>query len=336
MTSAGAQGVRKEGSVTTKKENWLIAAKGGKPEWVPSFTEDANVFMPPIWGVDPETGTDFCNVKWVTDDTGEMPDPNWQAMEDVADWRDLIKFPDLSKLDWEQLAADFHGEGYDPDKVDIAMANTAGIFLIPINMMGWVDGLCAIYEDPDELDALTSALTDFLVELIGYFGKHVKPDIIFSGDDIASGDGPFFSREMFQKHYKPYFKKIADAIHEQGALAEFHCCGNNGYLIEEILDMGYDICQLPVPNDSLRADKERFGNRLVITGGWERHGDAGLPGASEEVVRASVRKAIDDFGRDGALIFWDGGIIGSSEDSKQKMAWLMDELHEYGSKVYQQ
>ena len=106
-------------------------------------------------------------------------------------------------------------------------------------------------------------------------------------------------------------------------------------MIEEILDMGYDICQLPVPNDDLRADKERFGNRLVITGGWERHGDAGLPGASEEVVRASVRKAIDDFGSEGGLIFWDGGIIGTSEDSKQKMEWLMDELHEYGSKVYQ-
>ena len=64
----------------TPKENWLIAAKGGKPAWVPSFTEDANVFLPPIWGMDPETGTDFCNVNWVTDDTGEMPDPNWRAM----------------------------------------------------------------------------------------------------------------------------------------------------------------------------------------------------------------------------------------------------------------
>ncbi len=99
--------------------------------------------------------------------------------------------------------------------------------------------------------------------------------------------------------------------------------------------MGYDICQLPVPNDDLRADKKRFGSRLVITGGWERHGDAGLPDASEECVRASVRRAIDDFGADGGLVFWDGGIIGESEDSKNKMRWLMDELHVYGRQVYE-
>ena len=318
----------------TKKENWLIAAKGGKPEWVPSFTEDANMFLPPVWDKN-EEGIDFCNVKWAADEAGEMPDPSWIAMEDIEDWRDIIKFPDLAAIDWQKLADDWrNSDEYDPDKVDICMANTAGIFLIPINMMGWVDGLCQIYENPEELEALVSALTDFLVELIGYMGKYFHPDIIFSGDDVAAGNGPFLSQETFQQLYKPYFKKIADAIHEQGALAEFHCCGDNGYLIEEILDMGYDICQLPVPNDSLRADKERFGNRLVITGGWERHGDAGVPGASEEVVRASVRKAIDDFGAEGGLIFWDGGIIGSSDDSKQKMDWLMDELHDYGSKVY--
>ena len=91
-----------------------------------------------------------------------------------------------------------------------------------------------------------------------------------------------------------------------------------------------------MPNEDLLTDKERFGSKLVITGGWERHGDAGLPDASEECVRASVRKAIDDFGADGGLIFWDGGIIGESEDSKNKMKWLMDELHVYGSQVYQQ
>lgn len=319
----------------TKKENYLIAARGGKPAWVPSFVEDANVFMPPIWEVDEETGTDFCNVKWVFDEYVQMPDANWKAMDDIADWRDVIKFPDLAALDWERLAADFHGDGYDPEKVDIAMANTSGIFLIPVNMLGWVDGLCAIYEDPEELEALVSALTDFLCELIGYFGKYLHPDIVFSGDDIAANDGPLVSKETWTALYKPYFRKIADAIHAQGALAEFHCCGNNGYLIEEILDMGYDICQLPVPNDDLRADKKRFGSRLVITGGWERHGDAGLPDASEECVRASVRKAIDDFGAEGGLIFWDGGIIGESEDSRNKMSWLMDELHVYGRQVYQ-
>lgn len=77
----------------TKKENYLRAARGQRPEWVPSFVEDANVFMPPIWDVDKETGTDFCNVKWVSDEYGQMPDPHWKAMDDIADWRDVVAFP---------------------------------------------------------------------------------------------------------------------------------------------------------------------------------------------------------------------------------------------------
>lgn len=312
-----------------------MAARGEKPEWVPIFGEDANMWMPPFWDeVDPETGTDFLNIKWVENDAGKMPDENWQAMEDITQWREVAKFPDLSKLNWEKIAADFFATA-DADKVNIAMLNTSGLFLIPINMVGWEDGLCAIYEEPDELDAFVSAIADFLIELAGYVGTYLKPDIMFSGDDVASATGPFISHELWVERYKPYFKKVNDAIHAQGALAEFHCCGNCQYLIEEFIDIGTDICQLPMPNEALLEDKKRFGDRLVLTGGWDRTGAAAQSNAPEDVVRESAHIAIDTWGKEGGLIFWDGGIIGSSEDSKRKMDWLYDEVREYGSRVYQ-
>jgi len=134
--------------------------------------------------------------------------------------------------------------------------------------------------------------------------------------------------------YKPYFIKIIDAIHEGGAMAEFHNCGNNQWLIDEYMEIGVDICQLPEPNEDLLRAKEKYGSRLVLTGGWDRHGEGAMPGAPEDVVRKSVRDAIDIYGKDGGLIFWDGGICGTSDDSKQKMAWVLDELAKYGSVVY--
>ena len=320
----------------TKRENYLIAAKGDKPEWVPSFTEDTNVFVTPAWARD-ENGFDKLGVKWVKDESGAgfMPDPRCVAMKDIADWKNIVHLDNPADWDWEKLASDFfNGPTYDPDKVNIAMANTGGLFLLPINMMGWVDGLCAIYDDPEAHAEFEEYLCDYLCKLIHYIGKYIHPDIIFSGDDVAAANGPLISLETWNECYKKLFARVADAIHETGALAEFHCCGNCDFLIEEFINCGYDICQLPVPNDALIADKKRFGNRLVITGGWERHGEAGLPGATEDVVRKSVHTAIDTFGADGALIFWDGGIIGESEESKQKLAWVMDELHKYGREVY--
>ena len=104
--------------------------------------------------------------------------------------------------------------------------------------------------------------------------------------------------------------------------------------IQEFLDIGADIIQLPQVNESLIADKKRLGNKLVLTGGWDRHGPGCMPDAPEEVVRESVRTAIDTFGKDGGLLFWDGGICGKSEDAFNKRKWVMDELHRYGREVY--
>ena len=84
------------------------------------------------------------------------------------------------------------------------------------------------------------------------------------------------------------------------------------------------------------ADKRELGNRLVITGGWDRHGPGCAPFAPEEVVRESVRTAIDIYGRDGALIFWDGGICGTSEDSQNKIRWVCDEVEKYGGSFYRE
>jgi hypothetical protein len=318
----------------TKRENYLIAARGGKPEWVPCFPEDCNIFMPDFWNeADPLTGADLFNVKWIENEYGRMPDEKWRAMEAISQWRATAKFPDPDALDWEGMRKRYM-EHYDPDKVNIAMLNTNGIFLIPVNMLGWVEALAAIYEDREELESFVSAITDFLVSLVPHICRHFKPDIIFAGDDVAATNGPFISRETWTSLYKPYFKKICDAVHSYGVLEEFHCCGNCQYLIEEFLDIGVDICQLPMPNESLLQDKKRLGNRLVITGGWDRRGPGAMPGASEQAVRQSVHTALDTWGKDGALIFWDGGIAGRSEDSNNKMQWLYDEFHIYSKELY--
>lgn len=318
----------------TRRENYLLAAKGKKPFWVPSFVEDTNVFMPEFWNTfDPETGVDFLNVKWTENEFGKMPREDWRAMRDIGEWRKTAKFPKLSALDWEGMVARA-SQDHAPDKVKMALLNTYGIFLIPVNMIGWVDALCAIYTDRDELEAFVSAITDFLVEAAHYIGRYFRPDIISTGDDFAAANGPFFSREIFTGLYKPYLKKIVDACKEEGALVEFHCCGNCQYLIGEFLDLGVDICQLPMPNEALLEDKKRYGSQLVLTGGWDRRGPGAIPGAPEAVVRTSVRQAIDTYGRDGAYIFWDGGICGQSDDARQKMSWVLDELHTYGGSIY--
>jgi hypothetical protein len=110
----------------------------------------------------------------VENDAGRMPDEKWRAMENLDQWRETVKFPKVAELDWPEMAERFKSMS-DPEKVNIAILNTNGIFLIPIDMIGWVDGLCAIYEEPEELEAFISAITDFLVEVVKYFGAYIHP-----------------------------------------------------------------------------------------------------------------------------------------------------------------
>lgn len=316
------------------KENYLIAARGGKPERVPSFVEDTNVLENFIWGPDPKTHIDWYGVKWLAEVDGIMPDVHHVAMTDITQWRDIVQWPDLTAVDWEAKAAEFHASPtYDPNKADVWFVGN-GIFLTPINMMGWVEGMCAMLEEPEEFKALVDAETDFHCEYIHYLGKYYHPDILTSGDDICAAGGPFFGKEEWDYFFKEPFTRICDAIHEAGALAEFHDCGDCQWTLDETIACGFDIMQLPVPNKTLEEQKARYGNRLVLTGGWVRHGPAGVAGAPEEVVRQSVRDAIDTYGRDGAFIFWDGGIILNNDANRQKMEWLLDELHSYGAEVY--
>lgn len=328
----------------SKRENYLIAAKGGKPEFIPSYVEDTNMFFP--MGAIPgrpgnakDGGLDFLNIRWIVDEYGSMADVNWRAIEELRQWRDpeIVKFPDVKALNWKEMAAAFQ-QRKDPEKVTFAGPALNGlpstIFMTAINMMGIEDGLCAIYEEPEELEALISALTDYNIELIYCIGEYIKPDIIGNGDDVAAASGPFISKEIWTKMYKPYFKKIMDAIHEVGALAEFHCCGSCDYLIDEFIDIGADICQLPQQDKELAESKKKYGNRLVITGGWDNHLEGAKPGASEAEVRSSLRKGLDEYGKDGALIFYLASILGNSEDAQNKRKWINDEFNRYRYEIY--
>ena len=316
------------------RENYLIAANGGKPEYVPNYMGDAVGWLPSYWMYRDDEGHDIFGIKWLRNDAGEMPDhnPGHELIHDVHDWREAFTFPDLAGWDWDKEAREAE-ERYEDDKVRIA-GTASGIFTTPVNMMGWVPTLAALYEEPEEMHAFVDAWTDFICESIRYIGEYIKPDIIGQGDDIANTKGMFFGPDIWEEFYQPSFKRIYDTIHEQGCLAEFHCCGNCEDLLDDILDLGVDICQLFPQTPKLVEAKNSNNGAWALTGGFDRQGPGNVTGAPEEVVRQAVRDGIDQVGLNGGLIFWDGGVVGTTEDAMNKLRWIEDELNIYGHQVY--
>jgi hypothetical protein len=318
----------------TEKENYMLAFKGLEHPWVPQFRKVAEWIRPDfLMGADPVTQRNVFGIKYATEnDNGRIPLPNDFIMTDVSQWRDIVKFVDLDQVDWKKEAARVDAQA-DPNKARMVSIGMGGLFLTMINMMGWVEGLCAILEDTDAVEDFCSGLADYYVKLAKYEMEYYKPDILMMSDDISCDQGPFVSQEIFRRLYRPYYQKIIDVVKAEGYPVEFHCCGYCKYLLEEFVEMKIDSIQIPRPYEDVKALKKKYGNKIVLCGGWDWQSPGGLPNASEEVVRAEVRKVIDTFATDPAYVFWDGDAVGTSPDMLKKVEWIRDEVDIYGHKA---
>lgn len=130
-----------------EKENYLKVIRGEEPDWVPLYFDACDwVFTGFMLDyVNKERKFDIFNVEWEIHEAGKMPKPNRRLLEDVTKWRDFVNFPDTSKIDWEQMAAEAL-KIHDPNKaMGYRTDGCGGNFFIPLmNMMGFEEGLCGI------------------------------------------------------------------------------------------------------------------------------------------------------------------------------------------------
>lgn len=166
----------------TPRENALMAYHHQVPVWIPCYYTDMVTIqacpeLERYTGFD--HGKDYWGVDWTYEPTihAPMPTPGKEPiLKDIADWRDVVHFPDLDAIDWEKQAdKDVHtdimklvmGQGIAPfdnggsiydnhDKLRICMIIN-GPFERLHSLMGFQNALMALAEDPDEVEAFMEA-----------------------------------------------------------------------------------------------------------------------------------------------------------------------------------
>ena len=146
-----------------------------------------------------------------------------------------------------------------------------------VPIMGWVEGALAEAADLRGEGTLLVDLHDRpgwvgdLLELctqveIAFARAQVEAgaDIIGLGDAIASQVSP----RMYRKFVLPYEQRIFSAVHEMGALARLHICGDITHLVPHVAESGADIVDLDWMVD-LRGAAEIFGDYPVICGNFD-------------------------------------------------------------------
>jgi len=163
-----------------------------------------------------------------------------------------------------------------------------------IPVMGWVEGALAeaadlrgdthflmdLYDSPewvlDLLELCTETAIDFARAQVEA-GAH----IIGLGDAIGSQVSP----ELYRRFTLPYEKKIFKAVHEMGAIARLHICGDTTRILPDMVESGADIIDLDWMVD-METAAEMFGDRVSLCGNFDPVAVM-LQGSSEDVYRAT-------------------------------------------------
>jgi MtaA/CmuA family methyltransferase len=143
-----------------------------------------------------------------------------------------------------------------------------------IPIMGWVEGALA---EAADLRSVYLTMTDLirrpewleeLLEIcvqveIAFARAQVQAgaDIIGLGDAVASQISP----AMYRRFALPYEQRIFHAVHEMGAVARLHICGNTSRIIADMVASGADIIDLDWMVDMPSA-VEKFGDQVSFLG----------------------------------------------------------------------
>ena len=321
----------------TVRENFLRALNGEVPEYVPRYS----IF----WGVRPSifsgdrvngVGKDIFGVEWTSEGSAidaALPKPDNFILDDIRHWRDVIKFPDFSHVDWAAMAKKDLANA-DPNLPRGGGTATGGFFQSLMNFMGFTNGLIACHEEPEEVKALLEYLCDCYLSLADDFCTHYKPDYASFGDDIAHERNPFVSLEMFQDIFAPVWRRYLKFYKDRGYRAVHHNCGKFESFLDDVVDMGFNAWDPAQTSNDLVAIKKKFGNDLLICGGFETRPFLPHIDVTEEEVRAGVKKVMDELAPGGGYAFIYGGGEGNPI-AKQRGEWMLDEYEKLKATYYQ-
>ncbi|MDR2956793.1 MAG: hypothetical protein LBU61_01240 [Coriobacteriales bacterium] len=295
------------------KENYLLCMNHKHHEYTPGPGDMVGAgMMLPIERGEGGAGIDAFGVRWVAPTSGgpgaALPAPNEFKLTDVTKWKSVVEMPDLSVFDWEGTAAmELANVDRDTQSVDIIHANC--IYERMATLMGFEGALLAMALEPEASFELLEALANWRIEGIKYFAKYYQPDVYMYFDDVATERNLFMSPDTYRALIKPLHVKFVKACQELGIIPVQHTCGKADLLVQDMIDEGNHAWNAVQSQNDLEGIIEAHGDHFVLMGGYNTTGTPGQPYATEDEVRAEVRRCIETYGKYGKGYVFSGLVL---------------------------
>ena len=291
----------------TGRENMELVWQHKQPQWVPMINTDAQMIICPEFNDRPlfMNGTDDFGVQWELDP--EHPElmthvkPGTEVFDDITEWKKYVTFPSCKDKNWEAAAMRTKAMWAKKEQIQGYTVGNMGGFERICALMGHVNGMMAMYDDEEAFAEFMEAYADYRIEQFEYIKKYLDVDFLMMHDDWGNQNNMFFSPEMWRKFFKEPERRMVKRCQELGMHYMHHSCGYIEPIIPDLVEIGVESWHGGAPSNNLKKIKAEYGNQLIFAGGVDPQvTDTGK--ATEEEIRAEVRRVIDTLGKDGGLL----------------------------------
>ncbi|MCK4324933.1 MAG: hypothetical protein KAW89_10405, partial [Armatimonadetes bacterium] len=186
---------------------------------------------------------------------------------------------------------------------------------------------------PELFQAIVAHLRDFYLEYERRILEAAQGeiDLLMTGDDFGTQDGPMISVADWRKWLKPGFAAFIELAHHYDVPVMHHTCGSIVELIPDFIDAGLDVLQSLQPAvrgmDHDRI-KQEFGRDLAFQGGMSVQ--TTLPRGTADEVRGQVERLFETMKPDGGFIAGTSHKI-QADTPVQNVLALIEGYHEFGA-----
>jgi hypothetical protein len=244
-----------------------------------------------------QSGLDWFGVYWEFDQAQQAFIPDHirkPILEDICDWREVIKWPDLDSINWNEATFIDEVDKKDRKNNPYIMMLGMGPFERLHSLMGFEGALISLVSEQEECKAYLEKWTEWKCKLIHYISEYYEPDIIQFHDDSGTQNSTFYSPETWENLIKPCWTACCKEIKKHGIYAELHSCGKGQEFFKDIEDCGFDTLFIQSINDYDFIRKHTGGRVGIITSDStnELEAKAQTGGITVKEVRDSIYNLI--------------------------------------------
>ena len=317
----------------SERENLLRSLNHEKPMYVPCLYQATQFVIPTAYAQGTQDRAQDC-VDWFgthykREDLQEGVTPIKPfVMNEVTEWREKVKWPDIKSMDW---ASDIPTFVRDPELALACRCFGNGTFEQLHFLEGFEQCLIDMITETEECREFFRKLTDFKIDLYNLQNDVYHYDYACHNDDWSNAKSQFFSCDIFEETLREEAIRLADAVHSTGARYMFHTCGRMEVWLPYIVnELKVDLVEIQSINDTKHI-LDTYGDKLTI----EYCPDFYVmydPATTAQQAREYARSLVDQYGAhknkgSGIAV----RLIGNNPESYYAFE---DELYNYSLKLY--